>query len=97
VSKKHGARKKRRKKTAAIACPRCHAPADGTPGALLRALAAVLTSCAETGMPVKFAHGAGMTYEGCVLRLPDGGWESRLFAAAPMSPKPDPHGDGLDD
>ena len=57
----------------------------------------MLNSCADAGMRVKFAHGAGVTREGCVMPLKGGRWEARMFAADPLSPPPDPAGDGLDD
>ena len=55
----------------------------------------MLNSCADAGMRVKFAHGAGVTREGCVMPLKGGRWEARMFAAHPLSPADD--GDGLED
>ena len=99
MSKKHGARKKRRKHHPPFACPSCLAPADASPGALLRALASVLNSCADAGMKPKFAHGALITREGVVLPpLADGHrWAARTLAYHPLSPAADEAGDGLDD
>lgn len=98
LSKKHGARKKRRRHRPAIACPRCHAPADSSPGALLKAFAAVLNSCAEAGVKVKMRHGVvlaeGRHGGGYVLPLPDGRWTVRTLTYDPLAPVPsDDHDD----
>lgn len=93
MSRKHGQRRKRKKRAKAVACPHCHRPADGTPGALLRALAAVMNACSDAGMKVRFAHGAVVTREGYVLPLKAGQWTARTLAYDPLSP-PD---DGDDD
>lgn len=95
MSRKHGRRKKRRKPPAPLACPRCHTPADSTPGALLKALAAVLNAAADSGLKVRFAHGAVMTREGYVLPLKSGRWTARTLAYDPLAPPEDPS--GLDD
>ena len=100
MSKRKGHRKKRRKPNRPVSCPQCHAPADGSPGALLRALAQVLNSCADAGVKVRFAHGALVTREGVVLPpLKGGRWAARTLTYDPLSPPPpeDPIGDGLDD
>ncbi len=95
MSKRKGRRKKRRKPSRPAACPRCHSPADGTPGALLRALAAVLNASADAGLKVKFAHGGAVTREGYVLPLQGGRWTARTLAYDPLSPAEAP--DDLDD
>jgi hypothetical protein len=80
VSKKHGHRKKHRAKARKPPlCPRCHAPADGTPAALLGSLAAALSACEDAGMAVKFAHGAAITRQGYVLPLGEGQWAARTL------------------
>ena len=93
MSKKHGHRRKRKKRARAVACPRCHQPADGSPGALLRALAAILNACADAGLRIRFAHGAVVTREGYVLPLKAGRWTARTLAYDPLSP---PDGDDED-
>jgi hypothetical protein len=95
VSKRHGRRKKKRRHPRPLACPRCHSPADGTPGALLQALAAVLNSCADAGLKVKFAHGSALTREGYVLPLGGGRFAVRTPTYNPFPPPEDPS--GLDD
>jgi hypothetical protein len=97
VSKRHGQRKKRGRPKPPAACPRCHAPADASPGALLRALAAVLNSCADAKLKVRFSHGAVLTREGYVLPLGGGRWTARTLAYDPLSPAEDPAGDGMED
>jgi len=95
LSKRKGHRKKRRKPNQPLACPRCHAPADGSPGALLRALASVLNSCADAGLRVRFSHGGVVTREGYVLPLRGerSGWTARTLAYDPLSPAEEPDGD----
>jgi hypothetical protein len=99
LSKKHGARKKRRKRHPVVSCPQCHSPADGSPGALLLAMAAVLNSCTDAGMKPKFAHGALFTREGVVLPPLSAAhkWAARTLAYNPLSPAGDEAGDSLDD
>jgi len=89
LSRKHGRRRKRPKPPRPLACPRCHAPADGTPGALLKALAAVLNTAADSGLKVRFAHGAVLTREGYILPLKSGRWTARTLAYDPLSPPGD--------
>jgi hypothetical protein len=90
LSRKHGHRKKKRKHRPAIACPRCHGPADSSPGALLRAFAAVLNSCADEGVKVKMRHGVilaeGPGGGGYVLPLPGGRWTVRTLTYDPLAP-----------
>ena len=97
MSRKRGAKKKRKSRArrhAPATCPRCHSPADGSPGAILSALAAVLNTAADAGMPVRFAHGAATTREGYVLPLAGGRWTARTLTYDPLSPPP---GDDEDD
>ena len=89
MSKKHGHRRKRRKPSRPVACPRCHSPADSSPGALLAALASVLNSAADSGLKVRFAHGAVISREGYVLPLASGRWTARTLAYDPLSPPDD--------
>ena len=95
MSKRKGRRKKRSKPPRPLACPRCHTAADGTPGALLQALAAVLNACTDSGLRVKIAHGSVLTREGYVLPLKGGRWTARTLAYDPLSPADD--GDDLDE
>jgi hypothetical protein len=97
VSKKHSAKKKRKSRARrGAACPRCHAPADSSPGAILSALAAILNTAADAGMPVRFAHGAATTREGYVLPLTGGRWTARALTYDPLSPPPGDEDDGDD-
>jgi len=84
VSKKHGQRHKRKKRPAPVACPRCHSPADDSPGALLRALAEVLNSCEAAGIRVRLAHGFAETSRGYVL--PMSPWTVVLPPSPPDGP-----------
>ncbi len=93
MSKRKGHRKKRRKPNRPLACPRCHTPADGSPGALLRALAAVLNSCADAGLRVRFSFGGVTTREGYVLPLRGGRWTARTLAYDLLSPPEGPDDD----
>ena len=86
MSKKHGRRRKRPKPPRPLACPRCHTPADGTPGALLAALAAVLNAMGDAGMKVRLAHGYAETPEGFVLPLKAGRWTARTLTYDPLAP-----------
>ena len=89
MSKRKGHRRKRAKPARALACPRCHSPADSSPGALLGALAAVLNSCTDADLHVRFAHGSVLTREGYVLPLKAGRWTARTLAYDPLSPSGD--------
>ncbi len=96
MSKKHGHRKKHRAKARKPPlCPACHSPADGSPASLLGSLAAVLTACEDSGMAVKFAHGAAMTRQGYVLPLGEGQWAARTLLYTEFTRPVDP--DDLDD
>jgi len=86
VSKRKGRRRKRPRPSRPVACPRCHSPADGSPGALLRALASVLNSCADSDMKIRFAHGVAIGKDGYVLPLAGGRWTARTLAYDPLSP-----------
>lgn len=93
MSKKHGQRHKRPKKPRPLACPRCHTPADGTPGAILSALAVLLNDCAGAGIKLRPAHGFIETSHGYVLPAKGGRWAAWIpdygEADAPHWGKPD--------
>lgn len=76
LSKKHGQRHKRPKKPRPLACPRCHTPADGSPAAILGALAIILNDCQSAGIRVRLAHGFAETSSGYVLRAGGGRWKA---------------------
>ena len=92
MSKRKGHRKKRRRKPAVI-CARCHAPADGSPAALLGSIAAVLNACDDAGMGVQFRQfgdvGAVYARSGYVLPLRDGKWTARTKTYDPFAPVPE--------
>jgi hypothetical protein len=75
VSKKHGAKQKRRKKAAkhAVLCASCRQPLDD-PWSLLAAIAAAFNACADAGVWLKLRHGVVMTGRGYVLPLAGGRW-----------------------
>ena len=93
MSKKKGHRRKRRRKSPPVACPRCHGPGDNSPGALLRALVAILNACTESGMRVRFAYGSALTREGYVVDTGHGRWRAALLTTYgdPLPPD-DPDG-----
>ena len=99
MSKKHGARRKRRKKPPRVLCARCHAPAGDDPGSVLTALASVLNACDDAGVRIRLrefgAQGAVYTREGYVLPLGRGRWSARTLAYGEFTPPPEP--DDLDD
>jgi len=77
VSKKHGAKKKRKARARKhVLCSNCRAVAD-EPWSLLAAVAAALNACADAGVWVKLRHGVVMTGRGYVLPLSDGRWGAR--------------------
>ena len=90
MSKKRGRRSKKRQRPRALACPRCHSPAAGTPGALLAALATVMNACADAGMTVRPHHGVVETSEGYVLPLKGRRWTARTLAYDPVHSPPAP-------
>jgi hypothetical protein len=90
---KHGRRKKNRPKPPPGVCRRCSAPKDTSPGALLKALAAILNICAAEGVKVRFGYGAVLAREGYVIKV-GGRWVPRLLTGDPLSPD---ESDGLDD
>lgn len=95
MSKKHGARKRRRKQLqkrlngAQIVMP-VIVPAS-VPAKLMLDVASALNACERAGMPVRFRAGAAWTVHGVVLPPYGGGvWEVRSF-------QPNPYAAALDD
>ena len=87
MSKKKGHRARKPKRQHPAACPRCHTPADSSPGALLTALAAVLNGMADAGIKVRLDHGFAETTQGYVLPLKAGRWTARTLAYDPVEPR----------
>ena len=88
LSKKHGARKKRRRKSPPVACPQCHSPADASPGALLRAIGAALNAGDDAGLRVHVTHGAIFCADGVLLQA-GRRWAMRSFQPGGTCPDPD--------
>ena len=80
--KKH---KKRHKAKSRPFCPRCLTPSDGSPAALLEALAAALNEIHAAGIRLHFAHGAAFCQDGAVVPPVEKGqvWEARPFGRRP--------------
>lgn len=78
MSKKHGARKRRKK--AARKRARAKSPAS-----LLAALAEALNACDRRGVKIHFAHGAAFCDQGVLLPPTRKGqkWEARPFRTRP--------------
>ena len=78
MSKKHGARKRRKK------AARKRSAAKST-ASLLAALADALNACDRRGVRIRFAHGAAFCEQGCVVPPVKKGqkWEARPFRARP--------------
>jgi hypothetical protein len=74
VSKKHGHRKKRRKKSQRKGLCPVYSTQE-----LLAEVAWALTACEVHGLPVKLRHGIVMTREGYVVDLPGGRWGARTL------------------
>lgn len=80
MSKKKGQRGKRRKKSRPLlACHKCHAPVDKSPGEWLRALAGLLNDAERAGVKIKVSHGWIHIREGFVLRHDSGRWQGALL------------------
>jgi hypothetical protein len=95
LSKKQGAKRKRRK---AQARAKRNPSPPTEPGSLLAALATALNTCEQAGVRVSLKHGALFSRYGVVL--PPGKkklWEARVFGMLPVSPPEDEAGDGMDD
>jgi hypothetical protein len=71
MSKKHGHRRKRRRRTA--------------PG-LLAGVARSLNACEDAGLPVRWHHGAVTTREGYVVQFSNGRWAPRTLTWTEFSP-----------
>lgn len=79
MSRKHGARKKRRKKIQKTAI-------NPSPATLLLDVARALTACERAGMPIRFRAGAAWSVYGVVLPPYHGGmWEVRSFKPHPYA------------
>ncbi len=77
MSKKHSAKKHRRKKAAKrVLCASCRKPAD-EPWSLLAAIASALNATADAGVKVRLKPWAVLTSRGYVLQLSDGRWGPR--------------------
>jgi hypothetical protein len=95
LSKRHGAKRKHRKKTAkhskAILCASCRKPADD-PWSLLAGIASALNAAADAGVKVKLKPWAVLTSRGYVLNLSDGRWGPRTadYTTYPEAAEADP-------
>ena len=88
MSKKHGAKKQRRKKARRhVLCASCRQPASLDPAGLLASLAASVNALEEAGIKVGLHAGlqAMVTRKGFVLRLSDRTWAARTRDYEPFS------------
>ena len=101
MSKKHSAKKKRRRKAARhVLCVNCREPAALDPQGLLASLAASLNACEDGGLKVVLTGWQAIhTKRGYVLRLKDRKWAARTqdYEPFPSAAADDVIGDGMDD
>ncbi len=102
MSKKHGAKGKRRRKARKhVLCASCRQPASLDPAGLLASLAASMNALEDAGIRIGLHAGlqAAVTRKGFVLKLSDKTWAARTRDYEPFSfvPGEDLPGSGMDD
>jgi hypothetical protein len=99
VASKRSHRNQRKRNPDPVLCPACHGPGDGSPAALLTALAAILNACDTSGARLR-VHCDHVVAEwpkagGYVLADSEGRWHLGLLIRHPAATAPEP--DDLDD